>query len=584
MEFRQTQQIVTVRFATAVFNKKGEKKGILIYNIDLGQFFKDLDKTTLYNVHLIDGKGRFLLNSHNNHGGILGKNFEGITIFSDYGTSQAQKILENRFYRGKSFYTGEIEGFNNNQHIKMILDLKYGQLSEENLSLWRSYLIGLIVISFLLLPFVLFFGHIPDILRRTLYQESHYDKDSDLPNRLSLFEDLSTNEFKESVIVIVHVDNYIKIQNIYGYEIVSLLVMRIAKFLNEYNVAGIDKIYHSENNMFFINYNIHEGEELSTFLKEFHQKIENYHFEVEQELEILLDITMGISDPNKLNNSIDELKEAEIALELALDKRLDYAIYDNYYLENIEKNKTNMLMSQKIKWAIEDNGIFLEYQPIYNNRTKQIEKYEVLMRLKGECICYPDTFIQLAKDIKKYRRLTDIMIDKAFKKFANERYEFSINLCANDINDDAFSDYFLAKIEEYQVHNRLVIEIVESENILESANFYTFIKKVKEYGCKIAIDDFGSGFSNFLHIIELSDYLDYIKIDGSLIKNVLKDDKLKILVQSIQSYSKELNIKTIAEYVENEKVVAYLTNIGVDYSQGYYIGKPGEVIEEADLI
>jgi EAL domain-containing protein (putative c-di-GMP-specific phosphodiesterase class I) len=126
-----------------------------------------------------------------------------------------------------------------------------------------------------------------------------------------------------------------------------------------------------------------------------------------------------------------------------------------------------------------------------------------------------------------------------------------------------------------------VLEIVESESIRNYEDVYHFIKRIKELGCKIAIDDFGSGYSNFEHIVNLSEYLDYLKLDGSLIKNVTTDRNMQVLIGSIKYFCDNLGIKTIAEYVDNEEALEYLTWIGVDYSQGFYLGKPStDLIDE----
>ncbi|MBN2782360.1 MAG: EAL domain-containing protein [Campylobacterales bacterium] len=224
---------------------------------------------------------------------------------------------------------------------------------------------------------------------------------------------------------------------------------------------------------------------------------------------------------------------------------------------------------------MDNNGVELYYQPIYNNLTNKIEKFETLMRLKvDDKILYPDSFLGLSKEIKKYRKLTNSMIDKSFQFFHDKSYEFSINLSAEDIFDKDFEKFFFDKIEQYKIADRLVVEIVESETINDYNYFYEFIIKVKNVKAKVAIDDFGSGYSNYEHLLALSEYVDYLKIDGSLIKNVLKDHKSKILVESIQNFCKELGMKTIAEYVEDEELLNYLKRIGVNYSQGYYIGKP----------
>jgi len=105
----------------------------------------------------------------------------------------------------------------------------------------------------------------------------------------------------------------------------------------------------------------------------------------------------------------------------------------------------------------------------------------------------------------------------------------------------------------------------------------TFIEETRKYGVKIALDDFGKGFSNFARIQSYQP--DYIKIDGSLIRNIEEDQFSKDLVQTIVFFAQKQNIKTIAEYVENENIYTILKNLGVDYSQGHYFSKAGDLKE-----
>ena len=118
----------------------------------------------------------------------------------------------------------------------------------------------------------------------------------------------------------------------------------------------------------------------------------------------------------------------------------------------------------------------------------------------------------------------------------------------------------------------IVFEILESEGINNFSEIISFIKAVKEMGCKIAIDDFGSGYSNFERISQLE--VDYVKIDGSLIKNIDTNQNNEILVQTIVDFSKKIGIKTIAEFVHSESVYKKVKELGIDYAQGYYIGEP----------
>ena len=151
-----------------------------------------------------------------------------------------------------------------------------------------------------------------------------------------------------------------------------------------------------------------------------------------------------------------------------------------------------------------------------------------------------------------------------------------MNLSFKDILNYEFIDYLNNDLEKlkFEDRNRLVFEILESENLSDYDFLEEFVLKYKKLGVKIAIDDFGSGYSNFIRIIRLKP--DYLKIDGSLIKNIDKDNNSYEIVKSIIAFSKTLNIRTIAEYVHSEEIFNLLLELDVDEFQGYYFGKPDE--------
>lgn len=119
---------------------------------------------------------------------------------------------------------------------------------------------------------------------------------------------------------------------------------------------------------------------------------------------------------------------------------------------------------------------------------------------------------------------------------------------------------------------KITFEILESIRIENYAEVSQFIKNVKEYDCKVAIDDFGSGYPTLAHILNLD--VDYLKIDASLIKNLDTDKNSQIVVETIVGFANKLGIKTIAEFVHSKEVFDKVVEMGIDYSQGYYITEP----------
>jgi len=158
----------------------------------------------------------------------------------------------------------------------------------------------------------------------------------------------------------------------------------------------------------------------------------------------------------------------------------------------------------------------------------------------------------------------------------NPTIEFSFNLSSLDIEDHEIQKNILKRLNEENLNERITLEILESEEFQDYNNLLAFEKRATAQNIKLSIDDFGSGYSNFSHLIDID--FNYIKIDGSLIQHILKNQKYEMIIKEIINFAHALNAKTIAEFVENEEIAIKLKEIGVDMLQGYYIGKPKQQI------
>ena len=131
----------------------------------------------------------------------------------------------------------------------------------------------------------------------------------------------------------------------------------------------------------------------------------------------------------------------------------------------------------------------------------------------------------------------------------------------------------LTEVENSKVNgSKIIFELTESENIDNFLEVKDFIALAKKQGCRIAIDDFGTGYSNFEYLAELN--IDYLKIDGSLIRNIHTSPNLQVIVRTIINFAREMNIKTVAEFIHSKDTFDTVKSLGIEYSQGYYIGKP----------
>lgn len=235
----------------------------------------------------------------------------------------------------------------------------------------------------------------------------------------------------------------------------------------------------------------------------------------------------------------------------------------------------NITKVQELKLALEEKKVIPYFHPIVDLASGKVTKHEVLARvvIAPEQIRSIFPYLNVAKETNLYPKITHTIIEQSFPIIADNTGDFSINLSIEDISNSKTVTMIETKLEEYSlIGKRIIFEILESEAIEEYAEIVEFIKKMRRYGCRIAIDDFGSGYSNFSHILNLT--IDIIKIDGSLIRNLDTDEKAKTIIQTIINFTKSASIHTVAEFVHNKEIAITVTELGVDSAQGFYFYEP----------
>jgi len=270
------------------------------------------------------------------------------------------------------------------------------------------------------------------------------------------------------------------------------------------------------------------------------------------------------------------LESAKLGIKKILQTKKDFLIANNLATIEQQKAKKNMQMIATIKNAINSSKIISYFQPIIDNKTQEVVKYESLVRLIDENnkILSPFVFLDVAKKGNYYLKITNIVLEHSFKILQNCKSDISINLSALDIEQKSMRKKIFALLNEHQEYaHRIVFELLEDEAISDFELIKDFIVEVKKYGVKIAIDDFGAGYSNYERLLQYQP--DILKIDGCLIRDIETSSYSLSVVKSIVTFAKEQNLQTIAEFIENESIFNIVRDLGVDYSQGYYFGKPG---------
>ncbi len=272
----------------------------------------------------------------------------------------------------------------------------------------------------------------------------------------------------------------------------------------------------------------------------------------------------------------DSLVIADSALAASKSSSDGFVAYSEKELDDRVVKMENLERLNNIRMALNNSEVYLVFQPILCLKTGDAAKYECLLRMNNPdgTVNNPVAFINLAKEGRLYKKLTAFVIKKSFETFSRRDDEFSINLTLEDFMDRETLEFLIEQADFYNISNRLILEIVETEELKDFDGLIKIISHLKQRGIRIAIDDFGAGFSNFNYLLKLN--ADFIKIDGSLVKNILSDEKSRSLVISIIQFARKTGILTIAEYIEREELLEFAKAIGIDYGQGYFIGKPSE--------
>ncbi|QOP46102.1 EAL domain-containing protein [Sulfurimonas paralvinellae] len=400
-------------------------------------------------------------------------------------------------------------------------------------------------------------------LQTMLYTDSL----TQLKNRAALVK--KKNEKEGASLILINIDRFSQVNDLFGENFGNKVLIAFSALLQKMLQSHQScELYRLSGDEFVILSYEQDTQKLTKNIKQLIGYINEHPLEIDEQ-EISLNITVGISreDASQL------LPTANMAIKSARRSKRNLAFYTQKLSLN-DEYENNIHWIKEMRDAIKEDRILPYFQPIMDNETHTIYKYETLLRLidrNGNAIA-PDNFLEIAKKSKLYKQLTRIVIEKSFAAFKDTDYDFSINLTIDDILDKKITAMIFETLEHYDISKRVIFEIVESESIENFDKVEAFINKVKSYGCRISIDDFGTGYSNFEHLMKLQ--ADYIKIDGSIISEIVHNKRSELITSVIVAFAKEMQIETIGEYVETKEIHDKLITLGVNKSQGYYFDRP----------
>ncbi len=294
-----------------------------------------------------------------------------------------------------------------------------------------------------------------------------------------------------------------------------------------------------------------------------------------------------------LTNAEQSMTEALSAADMACYAAKD-AGRNRYHLYS-EDDSSLIRRHGEMKWvsrihdALNDNSFTLYQQMMQpvDDQSKLAINFEFLVRLKekGEIIA-PGAFIPAAERYNLMPSIDRWVIKEAFKCIVQitqtntdlRNATYFLNLSGTSLSDKAFFDFLREQFEKYSLAaEQICFEVTETAAITNLASTVEFIKQLKELGCQFALDDFGAGLSSFSYLKSLP--VDYLKIDGGFVRDMLEDPMDAAIVAAVNNIGHVAGLKTVAEFVENTEIMRALGDIGVDYAQGYALARPAPVEE-----
>ena len=376
-----------------------------------------------------------------------------------------------------------------------------------------------------------------------------------LPNRFQLLKDIAL--FKDVYIMILNIKSFSKLNVLYGYDFGDGVLKKVATFLR---TSGCLKVYRIYGDEFAVL--LHSQEDARTLFSKVNSSLSVMQNDAKYDLFFY--------------GAYDKFGEKALeACEFALFRSKEDLVDSQTIHAMLGEIKKELTMTQKLKEIMIKDAIVPYYQPIYvaDKNVQKVLKYEVLMRLQyNDTVLQPSEFLPILLQTPFYTEFTKSILVKSFEQFKNSEMTFSVNFTLKDIHDKSVRLLLETLIARHgDVAKRMTIEIVENEALEEFEMLNEFIGSLKKHGVQFALDDFGSGYSNFAQFAKLD--VDYLKIDGSIVSGVLEDEKMRKLIDSVCEFAKTLGLMTIAEYVSSKELFDYLVD-KVDMLQGYYIGQP----------
>lgn len=508
---------------------------------------------------------------------IIGKQFKGVFNIVKEGTGEPiDDLLAKCFVTGNIFHLPEHSSLIANNDSVVSIEASIAPMTSDT-----GDLMGAVIV-------IQDVSHTRRLTKQLSYQASH-DLLTGLYNRRKFeeyLEEILVNvraENRNHSLFYMDLDNFKIVNDTCGHVAGDELLKQLPALLDEVLRSGdiVARLGGDEFGVILENCGVQQAAAIANKIR---QKIKNYRFVWDDKI-FEIGVSIGVIAINAENAEMSQiLSSADVACYTAKDSGRNLVHVYEPSDKAMSERYGQMHWTAKISQALEENSFQLYQQPIVglSDKTRYISEILIRMIDKDGKVISPGAFMPAAERYGLMPEIDHWVIHEVFSYMSRQQSSnpgksaddlLAINLSGDSISNSTLLSFIIEQKNIYGISlNNICFEITETAAISNLAKATVIINELKKYGCKFALDDFGSGLSSFAYLKTLP--VDYLKIDGCFVKDISHDAIDRAMVESIQQIGRVMKLKTIAEHVEDEETLQVLKDIGVDFVQGYYMGRP----------
>ncbi|MEA3157994.1 MAG: hypothetical protein QOK44_5583 [Betaproteobacteria bacterium] len=411
-----------------------------------------------------------------------------------------------------------------------------------------------------------------------------HDSLTDLPNRHSLQSriEAALGESRVGALLFIDIDHFKYVNDNFGHRSGDQLIIGIGSVLRDVMRDCGGELHRLGGDEFAIHLPEALRKQASDTAESALDAIRHYRFPAtEQRIISNLSVSVGIAlypfdgaDVPSLFSNVD------IAMYQAKELGRNRHVVFDQASDNLRSTHKRIHWAKRLRDALDEDRFCLFAQPVVRLRDQKAVHHEILVRLRDDSGGYilPSTFIELAESLSLVQEIDLLVVEKllAFMRKHNQvgkKLRYFVNLSRVSISDERWIKRFMSLLKASATDpSQLVFEITETAAMTEVDVTMTFISRLKDMGCRFALDDFGAGFSSFYYLKRFE--VDYLKIDGGFIRDLATDEGSRLFVRALNDVARGLNKQVVAEWVETPEVLKLLQKMGAQYGQGYLFRYP----------